>query len=115
VGHQRCRDVESGRCRGAGPAATARAVVGLVLGWGVDLRARGVSATAVSAGSTRVPMLSATAALADLECPEKLSARQLVERQLEPGEVAATICWLCCAQSWAMTGSVLHTAGVGTT
>jgi SDR family mycofactocin-dependent oxidoreductase len=91
------------------------AVVGLVLGLAADLRGTGVTATAVSPGSTRTPMLSATAALYGLDSPEELSAHQLVERLLEPGEVAAAICWLCSEQSSAMTGSVLHADGGLTT
>jgi SDR family mycofactocin-dependent oxidoreductase len=91
------------------------AVVGLVLGLAADLRATGVTATAVSPGSTRTPMLSATAALYGLDGPEELSAHQLVDRLLEPGEVAAAICWLCSEQSSAMTGSVLHVDGGFTT
>jgi NAD(P)-dependent dehydrogenase (short-subunit alcohol dehydrogenase family) len=114
LGHQRCRDAGSGRCR-AGPAATARAVTGLVLGLVADLRASGVTATGVSAGSTRVRMLSATAALPGLECLEKMSARQLVQSRLEPAEVAATICWLCSGQPCPLTAAVAHTAGGGTT
>jgi SDR family mycofactocin-dependent oxidoreductase len=91
------------------------AVVGLVLGLAADLRGTGVTATAVSPGSTRTPMLAATAALYGLEGPEELSAHQLVDRLLEPGEVAAAICWLCSEQSSAMTGSVLHADGGLTT
>ncbi len=74
-----------------------------------------MTAMAVSPGSTRTPMLSATAALYGLEGPEELSSHQLVERLLEPGEVAAAICWLCSEQSSAMTGSVLHADGGLTT
>lgn len=91
------------------------AVVGLVLGLATDLRGTGVTATAVSPGSTRTPMLSATAALYGLEDPEELSHHQLVERLLEPAEVAAAICWLCSKQASAMTGSVLHADGGLTT
>ena len=91
------------------------AVVGLVLGLAADLRGTGVTATAVSPGSTRTPMLSATAALYGLDGPEELSAHQLVERLLEPDEVAAAICWLCSEQSSALTGSVLHADGGFTT
>jgi SDR family mycofactocin-dependent oxidoreductase len=91
------------------------AVVGLALGLAADLRGTGVTATAVSPGSTRTPMLSATAALYGLEGPEELAHHQLVERLLEPAEVAAAICWLCSEQSSAMTGSVLHVDGGLTT
>ncbi|MEP7016933.1 MAG: mycofactocin-coupled SDR family oxidoreductase [Actinomycetota bacterium] len=91
------------------------AVVGVVLGLATDLRGTGVTANAVSPGSTRTPMLSATAALYGLEDPEELSHHQLVERLLEPAEVAAAICWLCSEQASAMTGSVLHADGGLTT
>lgn len=91
------------------------AVVGLVRGLATDLRGTGVTANAVSPGSTRTPMLSATAALYGLEDPEELSHHQLVERLLEPAEVAAAICWLCSDQASAMTGSVLHADGGLTT
>jgi SDR family mycofactocin-dependent oxidoreductase len=91
------------------------AVVGLALGLAADLRGTGVTATAVSPGSTRTPMLSATAALYGLEGPEELAHHQLVERLLEPSEVAAAICWLCSEHSSAMTGSVLHVDGGLTT
>jgi SDR family mycofactocin-dependent oxidoreductase len=91
------------------------AVVGLVLGLAADLRGTGVTAMAVSPGSTRTPMLSATAALYGLEGTEELSAHQLVDRLLEPDEVAAAICWLCSEHSSALTGSVLHADGGLTT
>lgn len=91
------------------------AVVGLVLGLAADLRGTGVTATAVSPGSTRTPMLSATAALYGLEGPEELSHHQLVARLLEPSEVAGAICWLCSEQASAMTGSVVHADGGLTT
>jgi SDR family mycofactocin-dependent oxidoreductase len=91
------------------------AVVGLILGLAADLRGTGVTAMAVSPGSTRTPMLSATAELYGLAGPEELSHHQLVERLLEPSEVAAAICWLCSEQSSAMTGSVLHADGGLTT
>jgi NAD(P)-dependent dehydrogenase (short-subunit alcohol dehydrogenase family) len=60
-------------------------------------------------------MLPATAALYGLQGPEELSAHQLVEWLLGPGNVAAPICWLCSEQSLSMTGSVLHTDGGLTT
>jgi len=95
--------------------ASKHAVVGLVLGLAADLRGTGVTAMAVSPGSTRTPMLEATAALYGLESAEELSAHQLVGRLLAPSEVAASICWLCSEQSSAMTGSVLHADGGLTT
>ncbi len=91
--------------------AAKHAVVGLVKGLAADLRGTGVAATAVSPGSTRTPMLDATAGLYGLESVTDFAAHQLTERLLEPDDVAAAVCWLCSAESAAVTGSVLHADG----
>jgi SDR family mycofactocin-dependent oxidoreductase len=95
----------------AGYNAAKHAVVGLVKGLAHDLRATGVCATAVSPGSTRTPMLDASARLYDLDSAESFATHQLIDRILEPAEVAAAVCWLCSAQSTAVTGSVIHADG----
>jgi NAD(P)-dependent dehydrogenase (short-subunit alcohol dehydrogenase family) len=56
-------------------------------------------------------MLAATAALYGLGSPSDFARHQLVDRLLEPDEVAAVVCWLCSAESGAMTGSALHADG----
>lgn len=95
----------------AGYNAAKHSVVGLIRGLATDLRGTGVTATAVSPGSTRTAMLDATAALYDLGDVEEFSQHQLVERLLEPDEVAAAVCWLCGEQSSAITGTVVHADG----
>ncbi|HET6503176.1 MAG TPA: mycofactocin-coupled SDR family oxidoreductase [Amycolatopsis sp.] len=95
----------------AGYNAAKHAVVGLVRGLATDLRGTGVTATAVSPGSTRTAMLTATAELYGLADVEEFSQHQLVERLLDPDEVAAAVCWLCGAQSSAITGTVVHADG----
>lgn len=95
----------------AGYNAAKHAVVGLIKGLATDLRGTGVTATAVSPGSTRTDMLTATAAYYDLSDVEEFSRHQLVERILEPEEVAAAVCWLCDEQSSAITGTVVHADG----
>jgi SDR family mycofactocin-dependent oxidoreductase len=95
----------------AGYNAAKHAVVGLVRGLATDLRGTGVTATAVSPGSTRTDMLQATAALYDLPDVAEFAGHQLVERLLEPEEVAAAVCWLCAEASSAVTGSVLRADG----
>ncbi|WP_236788565.1 mycofactocin-coupled SDR family oxidoreductase [Amycolatopsis sp. GM8] len=95
----------------AGYNAAKHAVVGLIKGLATDLRGTGVTATAVSPGSTRTAMLDASAALYDLADVEEFSQHQLVERLLEPEEVAAAVCWLCGEQSSAITGTVVHADG----
>jgi len=92
-------------------SAVKHGVVGLVRGLAADLRGTGVTATAVSPGSTDTAMLSATAALYGLSSPESFRAQQLVERLLDADEVAAAVCWLCGPESAAVTGSVLHADG----
>lgn len=91
--------------------AAKHAVVGLVKGVAADLRGTGVTATAVSPGATRTPMLDATASLYGLGSVEDFAAHQLTERLLDPEQVAAAIGWLCSVESAAVTGSVLHTDG----
>ncbi|MFH8447315.1 mycofactocin-coupled SDR family oxidoreductase [Streptomyces sp. NPDC018026] len=95
----------------AGYGAAKHAVVGLVRGLACDLRGTGVTATAVSPGSTRTAMLDASAALYDLPDVEDFSRHQLVDRLLLPDEVAAAVCWLCRAESSAVTGTVVHADG----
>lgn len=95
----------------AGYNAAKHAVVGLIRGLATDLRGTGINATAVSPGSTRTDMLTATAAYYDLADPEEFSAHQLIDRLLEPAEVAAAVCWLCGEKASAITGTVVHADG----
>ena len=98
-----------GLWRLAGYTAAKHAVVGLVRGLAADLRGTGVTAAAVSPGSTRTAMLSATAALYGLADVAELARDQ--DHLLDPDEVAAAVCWLCTPESSAVTGSVLHADG----
>ncbi|GAA5158753.1 SDR family NAD(P)-dependent oxidoreductase [Amycolatopsis dongchuanensis] len=95
----------------AGYNAAKHAVVGLIRGLAHDLRGSGITATAVSPGSTRTAMLDATADLYGLADVEEFAQHQLVERLLDPDEVAAAVCWLCGEQSSAITGTVVHADG----
>jgi SDR family mycofactocin-dependent oxidoreductase len=95
----------------AGYNAAKHAVVGLVKGLATDLRGTGVTATAVSPGSTRTPMLDASAGLYDLADTAEFAEHHLLERLLEPAEVAAAVCWLCGEEASALTGSVVHADG----
>jgi SDR family mycofactocin-dependent oxidoreductase len=87
------------------------AVVGLVKGLSADLVATGVTAVAVSPGSTRTPMLDATAALYGLPDPASFSSNQLLRRLLEPEEVAATIAFCCSVEGAVLDGGVVHADG----
>lgn len=91
--------------------AAKHAVVGLVRGLAVDLRGTGITAVAVSPGATRTPMLDATASLYGLPDCSALCAHQVVDRLLEPEEVAESVGWLCSPASAPVTGSVVHADG----
>jgi len=91
--------------------AAKHAVVGIVRGLAADLVGTGVTAVAVSPGSTRTPMLAETARLypdADLD---DLASHQLLQRPLEPGEVAGTIAFCCSREGAVVNGSVVHADG----
>jgi SDR family mycofactocin-dependent oxidoreductase len=94
----------------AGYTASKHAVVGIVRGLAADLIGTGVTAVAVAPGSTRTPMLAATADLYG-STPDDLAAHQAIRRLIEPEEIAATIA-LCCSPAGAvLNGSVLRADG----
>lgn len=86
------------------------AVVGLVRGLAADLVGSGVTACAVSPGSTATPMLAATAALYDV-APEEMASRQLLRRALDADEVASVIAFACTRAGAALNGSVVAADG----
>ena len=91
--------------------AAKHAVIGLVKGLAADLVGTGVTACAVSPGSTRTRMLDATAALYDLADADQLADSQLLRRVLEPSEIAATIALCCSIEGAALNGSVVSADG----
>lgn len=91
--------------------AAKHAVVGLVKGLAADLVGTGATACAVSPGSTRTPMLQATAALYGLDDVEAFADNQLLRRILEPDEVAATVAFCCSREAAVLNGSVVHADG----
>lgn len=95
----------------AGYNAAKHAVVGLIKGLANDLRGTGITATAVSPGSTRTDLLAESARIYALDSVDEFAAHQLVERVLEPDEVAAVVAWLCSREAGVITGSVVHADG----
>lgn len=95
----------------AGYNVAKHAVVGLVKGLAADLVATGVTAVAVSPGSTNTPMLDETADLYGVSDPVIFSNNQLLRRLLDPEEVAATIAFCCSIEGAALNGSVVHADG----
>jgi SDR family mycofactocin-dependent oxidoreductase len=86
-------------------------VAGLVRALGVELGGTGVTANAVSPGSTDTPILAESARLYGLPAVESFAAHQPVHRLLEPGEIAAVLAFLAGPGSGAMTGSVVPVDG----
>jgi SDR family mycofactocin-dependent oxidoreductase len=96
-------------------SASKHAVIGLVRSLAADLAGTGVTSNAVCPGSTRGPLLAASAAVYGLASQEEFASQQLAERLLEPSEPAALIAWLCSAAASGVTGAVLPVDGGMTT
>jgi SDR family mycofactocin-dependent oxidoreductase len=86
-------------------------VAGLVRALGVELGDSGVTANAVSPGSTDTPILAESARLYSLPGAETFAVQQPVNRLLAPAEVAAVLAFLAGPDSGAMTGSVVPVDG----
>jgi SDR family mycofactocin-dependent oxidoreductase len=86
-------------------------VAGFVRALAAELRGTGITANAVSPGSTDTPILAESARLYGLASAESFAAQQPLERLLEPGEVAAVLAFLAGDGSSGMTGSVVPVDG----
>ena len=86
-------------------------VTGLVRALAVELAGTGVTANAVSPGSTATAILDESARLYDLPGASAFAAQQLVGRLLEPGEVAAVLAFLASPASSGMTGAIVPVDG----
>jgi len=91
-------------------SAAKHAVVGMVKGLAADLVGTGVTAAAVSPGSTDTAMLRRTADLYDVPV-EELVRRQLIRRVIDPAEVAAAIAFCASPAGGVVNGTVLHADG----
>ena len=86
-------------------------VAGFVRGLAADLRGTGVTANAVSPGSTETAMLEASARIYDLSGSHEFATQQPVERLLAPEEIAGALAWLAGADTGAITGATVPVDG----
>lgn len=86
-------------------------VGGLIRAMAAELGDTGVTANAVSPGSTDTPMLAETARLYELDSAREFAARQRVRRLLDPVEVARVLAFLAGPASSGMTGATVPVDG----
>jgi SDR family mycofactocin-dependent oxidoreductase len=86
-------------------------VAGLIRALAVELGPTGVTANAVSPGSTDTAILAASARLYDLASPQDFAANQPAGRLLAPAEIAAVLAFLAGPGSSAMTGAAVPADG----
>lgn len=86
-------------------------VVGFVRALAAELGTTGVTANAVSPGSTDTPILAESARLYGLDSSQVMARHQPIGRLLEPAEVAAVLVFLAGASSTAMTGAAVPVDG----
>ncbi len=92
-------------------SAAKAGVAGLVRALGAELGDTGVTANAVSPGSTDTAMLAESARLYGLRGAADFAAQQPVRRLLAPAEVAAVLAFLAGPDSSGMTGAVVPVDG----
>jgi len=86
-------------------------VTGFIRALAVELGEHGVTANAVSPGSTDTAMLDASADLYGLRATASFAAQQPVGRLLEPEEIARVLVFLADASSGGITGAVVRVDG----
>ena len=91
-------------------SAAKAGVTGFIRSLAAELGCTGVTANAVSPGSTATPMLEATARVYGIDMAE-FANQQPIGRLLEPDEVAAALVWLAGPDSSGMTGTVVAVDG----
>jgi SDR family mycofactocin-dependent oxidoreductase len=86
-------------------------VAGFIRALAAELGGTGVTANAVSPGSTATPILDESARLYDLPAADAFAAQQPLGRLLDPAEVAAVLVFLAGDGASAMTGAVVPVDG----
>jgi SDR family mycofactocin-dependent oxidoreductase len=86
-------------------------VAGYIRALAVELGGTGITANAVSPGSTDTPILAESARLYDLPGAGAFAAQQPLRRLIDPAEVAAVLAFLAGDGASAMTGAIVPVDG----
>jgi SDR family mycofactocin-dependent oxidoreductase len=86
-------------------------VAGFVRALAAELGGTGITANAISPGSTATPILDESARLYGLAGPAEFARQQPLGRLLAPAEVAAVLAFLASDAAAAMTGAVVPVDG----
>jgi SDR family mycofactocin-dependent oxidoreductase len=86
-------------------------VAGLVRGLAVELADSGITANAISPGSTATAILDESARLYGLADSQAFAEQQPIKRLLSVEEVAAALVWLAGTESGGLTGAVIPVDG----
>ena len=86
-------------------------VAGFIRALAVELEGSGVTANAVSPGSTDTAMLVESARIYDLPGPESFASQHPIARLIEPEEIASVLVFLAGEGSSGMTGAVIPVDG----
>jgi SDR family mycofactocin-dependent oxidoreductase len=86
-------------------------VAGFIRALAVELGGTGITANAVSPGSTATPILDESARLYNLPGASAFAAQQPLGRLIDPAEVAAVLAFLADDGASAMTGAVVPVDG----
>ena len=86
-------------------------VAGLIRALAAELADSGVTANAVSPGSTATPILDESARLYGLDEAQAFAGQQPMRRLLDPAEVAAVLAFLAGPASSGMTGAIVPVDG----
>ena len=91
--------------------AAKHGVAGLVRALAAETALHGITANAVSPGSTDTTMLAESAAIYGLDHQSSFAEQARIGRLIEPDEIAATVAWLCGPDAGAINGAVVPVDG----
>lgn len=91
--------------------ASKAGVAGLVRALAVELGASGITANAISPGSTNTSILTASAALYSLDSAEAFAGQQPIQRLLDADEIAMAIAYVASHAGSGITGANLPVDG----